>query len=101
MGRQQQGMDRPGVRKSKRAVENREKMEKTGCKIICGAPTTPMVKGLMMMMIMRPLNIFSGISAIPQPISITEQLWHFLQRITSIVLKLVSSYYDVKHYHSD
>ena len=26
--------------KSQRAVENRKKMEKTGCKIICGAPLT-------------------------------------------------------------
>ena len=33
--------------KSQRAVENREKMEETGCKIICGAPTTLAVKGLM------------------------------------------------------
>ena len=31
--------------KSQRAVENREKMEETGCEIICGAPTTPVVKG--------------------------------------------------------
>ena len=38
--------------KSQRAVEYREKMEKTGCKIICGAPTTFAVKGLMMMMTM-------------------------------------------------
>ena len=37
--------------KSQRAVENREKVEKTGCKIICGAPATLAVKGLMMMMI--------------------------------------------------
>ena len=36
--------------KSQRAVENREKWEKNGCKIICGAPTTLAVKGLMMMM---------------------------------------------------
>ena len=36
--------------KSQRAVENRGKMEKTGCKIICGAPTTLEVKELMMMM---------------------------------------------------
>ena len=35
--------------KSQRAVENREKVEETGCKIICGAPTTLGVKGLMMM----------------------------------------------------
>ena len=38
--------------KSQRAVENREKMEKTGSKIICGVPTTLTVKGLMMMMMM-------------------------------------------------
>ena len=31
--------------KSLRAVENREKWKKTGCKIICGAPTTLAVKG--------------------------------------------------------
>ena len=28
-------------------------MEKTGCKIICGAPTTLAIKGLMMMMMMN------------------------------------------------
>ena len=27
-------------------------MEKTGCKIICGAPTTLAIKGLMMMLMM-------------------------------------------------
>ena len=37
---------------SQRAVENSEKMENTGCKIICGAPPTLAVKGLMMMMMM-------------------------------------------------
>ena len=37
--------------KSQRAVENRAKLEKTGRKIICGAPTTLAVKGLMMMII--------------------------------------------------
>ena len=31
--------------KSQRTVENREKMEETGCEIICGAPTTLAVKG--------------------------------------------------------
>ena len=36
--------------KSQRAVENSGKMEETGCEIICGAPTTLAVKGLMMMM---------------------------------------------------
>ena len=37
---------------SKTAVENRDKMENTGCKIICGAPATLAVKGLTMMMMM-------------------------------------------------
>ena len=32
-------------------------MEKTGCKIICGAPTTLAFKGLMMMMMMRCENV--------------------------------------------
>ena len=31
--------------KTQRAVENREKMEETGCEIICGAPTTLTVQG--------------------------------------------------------
>ena len=32
------------------------KMEKTGCKIICGGPTTLAVKGLMMMMMMMMMR---------------------------------------------
>ena len=49
------GKNRPGVR-PQRAVENREKWKKTGCKIICGAPTTLAVKELMMMMMMMIMN---------------------------------------------
>ena len=44
-GRQHQGMDRPGVRKVPEGSGERGKMEETGCKIICGAPTTLAVKG--------------------------------------------------------
>ena len=40
-----------GLEFGKRPVEN-GKMKKTGCKIICGAPTTFVVKGWMMMMMM-------------------------------------------------
>ena len=50
MGRQHQGMDRPGVRQVPKGSGEQGKMEKTGCKIICDAPTTLAVKGLMMMM---------------------------------------------------
>ena len=46
VGRQHQGMDRPGVRQVPEGSGEQGKMEKTGCKIICGAPTTPAVKGL-------------------------------------------------------
>ena len=52
VGRQHQGMDRPGVRQVPEGSGEQGKMEKTGCKIICGATTTLAVKGLMMMMIL-------------------------------------------------
>ena len=50
MGRQQQGMDRPGVRKVPEGSVEQGKMEGNGCKIICGAPKTLAVKRLMMIM---------------------------------------------------
>ena len=43
-------MDRPGVRQVLEGSGEQGQMEKTGCKIICGAPTTLAVKELMMMM---------------------------------------------------
>ena len=52
VGRQHQGMDRPGVRQVPEGSGGQGKMEKTGCKITCGAPTTLALKGLMMMMMM-------------------------------------------------
>ena len=52
VGRQHQGMDRPGVRQVPEGSGEQRKMEKTGCKIICGAPSLLIVKGLMMMMMM-------------------------------------------------
>ena len=45
VGRQHQGMDKPGVRQVQEGSEEQGKMEKTGCEIICGAPTTLAVKG--------------------------------------------------------
>ena len=33
------------IGRSERAVENRGEIEKTGCEIICGAPTSIAVKG--------------------------------------------------------
>ena len=47
VGRQHQGMNRPGVRQVPKGSGEQGKMEKTGCEIICGAPTTLMVKGWM------------------------------------------------------
>ena len=44
VGRQHQGMDRPGVRKVPDGSGEQAKMEETGCEIICGAPTTLVVK---------------------------------------------------------
>ena len=59
MGRQHQKMDRPGVRQVQEGSGEQGKMEKTGCKIICGAPTTLAVKELMMMMMMTAPFKFS------------------------------------------
>ena len=50
VGRQHQGMDRTGVRQVPEGSGEQGKMEKTGCEIICGAPTTLTVKGLIKMM---------------------------------------------------
>ena len=50
VGRQHQGMDRPGVHQVPEGSGEQRKMEKTGSKIICGVPTTLVVKELMMMM---------------------------------------------------
>ena len=44
VGRQHQGMDRPGVRQVPEGSGEQGQMEKTGCKIICGSPTTLAVK---------------------------------------------------------
>ena len=55
--RQNQGMDRPGVRQVPDGSGEQGKMEKTGCKIICGAPTTLAVKGLMMMMMILSVHV--------------------------------------------
>ena len=52
VGRQHQGVDRPGVRQVPQGSGEQGKMEKTGCKIICSALTTLTVRGLMMMMMM-------------------------------------------------
>ena len=52
MGRQHQGMVRPGVDQVTKGSGEQGKMEKTGCKIICGAPTTLAGKGKMMMIMM-------------------------------------------------
>ena len=50
MGRQHQGMDRPGVRLVPEGSGEQGKIDETGSKIICGAPATLAVKELMMMM---------------------------------------------------
>ena len=45
VGRQYQGMDRPGVRQVPEGNGELGNMEETGCEIICGAPTTLAVEG--------------------------------------------------------
>ena len=45
VGRQHQEMDTPGVCQVPEDSGEQGKMEETGCEVICGAPTTLMVKG--------------------------------------------------------
>ena len=45
VGRQHQGMDRPGVPQVQEGSEEQGKIEETGCEIICHAPATLVVKG--------------------------------------------------------
>ena len=45
VGRQHQGMDRPGVRQVPEGSGEQGKMEEAGCEIIYGAPTTLALKG--------------------------------------------------------
>ena len=54
VGRQYQGMDRPGVRQVPEGSGEQGKMEETGCEIICGAPMTLTVKGQLMMIMISP-----------------------------------------------
>ena len=51
--RQHQGIDRPGVFQVPEGSREQGKIEQTGCEIICGAPMTLTVKGLMMMKMMQ------------------------------------------------
>ena len=44
VGKQHQGMDRPGVRQVTEGSGEQGKMEETGCEILCGAQTTLTVK---------------------------------------------------------
>ena len=65
MGRQYQGMDRPGVGQVPEGSGEQGKMEKTGCKIICGAPPTLAVEGLMMI-IMTSKALVKEVKQSPQ-----------------------------------
>ena len=57
VGRQHQQLDRPGVRQVTEGSGEQGRMEEIGCKIICGAPATLVVKGLIMMMMMMCIVI--------------------------------------------
>ena len=66
VGRQHQGMDRPGVRQVQEGSGGQGKFEKTGCQIICGAPTTLAVKGLMIIMMMMMMMLLLSLLDSPQ-----------------------------------
>ena len=61
MKRQHQGMDRPGVLQVPEGSGEQRKMKETGCEITCGAPTTLVVKGLVMMMMFIEVIRFQSV----------------------------------------
>ena len=67
-------MDRPGVRQVPEGSGEQGKMEKIGCKIICGAPMTLAVKGLMMIMMNASVS-FVALCSQPMLVSV---LLHFV-----------------------
>ena len=67
-------MDRPGVRQVPEGSGEQGKMEKTGCEIICGAPTILAVKGLTMIMMMTVLA---------EQLVLTGQLARFVSVLTN------------------
>ena len=56
VGRQHQGLDRPGVRQVPEGSGEQGKVGENCCKIICGGQTTLAVKELMMMMMMMMMT---------------------------------------------
>ena len=51
VGRQHQGMNRPGFLQVQEGGGEQRKMKEKGCEVICGASTTPAVKGQVKMKI--------------------------------------------------
>ena len=75
VGRHHQEMDRPGVRQVPEGSGEQGKIQKTGCKIICGAPTTLAVEAFMMMMMMRnALDFGRGTLVVGLPNSCFHQI---------------------------
>ena len=62
VGRQHQGMDRPGVWQVPEGSGEQGKMEETGCEIIYGARMTTLVKREMMMTNIPEVGYFFIIS---------------------------------------
>ena len=59
VGRQHQGMDRPGVCQVPEGSGEQRKMEEIGCEIICGAPTTLAVKGLLLLLLLMMMTMIT------------------------------------------
>ena len=95
VGRQHQGMDRPRVRQVPEGSGEQGKMKKTGCKIICGAPTTLAVTGLMMMML--PTLYCAMKDGLGKPVVVNDNESRY-SSIKTQEMKIHNSFVDI-HYH--
>ena len=89
--RQHYGRDRPWVCQVPEGSGEQSKMKETGCEIICSALMTLMVKGLMMMMMMRwSANIILRDTRVTGFLSNTHAFINFNMSWTTIRRELIS-----------
>ena len=88
VGRQHQGLDRPGVRQVPEGSGEQGKKEEICCEIICGAPTTLAVKGwmMMMMMMMMRLVLAEGFNQLPALRALKAHIGLQMKHLTKIIL---------------
>ena len=92
-------MDGPGVRQVPEGSGEQGKMEKTGCKIICGVPTTLTVKGLIMMMMMKVMEECHVVAVLTETDDHNDELLSHLISLAALRPSTVTLLAEGAHLH--